>query len=86
MIQLVRNVGKFLSSLRQTQKTIVQSNYMDIMIYNNYKPENLGGKKISNGGTSVFLPESIKAIFVNTNERLSLQVSKDVVVLVQFWH
>ena len=74
MVELARKVGESLSSIRQ-KVTAVKSNFMDIMIYKE-KPEDFGGQNVSEGSTSILIPDSVKAMLPNTNESLSLQVSK----------
>ena len=76
MVELARKVGESLSSIRQ-KDTVVKSNFMDIVIYKE-KPEDFGGQMVSEGSTSVLIPDSTKAILPNTNESLSLQVSKEI--------
>lgn len=76
MVELARKVGESLSSIRQ-KDTVVKSNFMDIVIYKE-KPEDFGGQMVSEGSTSVLIPDSTKAILPNTNESLSLQVRKEI--------
>ena len=74
-LELVRKVGEVLSSTSHTsqQKTVVKSNFVDIVIYKN-TPDELRGKNISEEGANIVMPDS-KEIFPNTNGSVTLQVN-----------
>ncbi|XP_078350860.1 sperm receptor for egg jelly-like [Oculina patagonica] len=73
-LELVRKVSKVLSSKSPTnqRKTVINSNFVDIVIYKD-KPEDLSGRNISEGGADLVIPDS-KNIFPNTNESVTLQL------------
>ncbi|XP_022803093.1 sperm receptor for egg jelly-like [Stylophora pistillata] len=73
-LDLVRKVGEVLYSTgsNRQNKTVVKSNFVDIIIYEE-KPKDLSGKSISEGGASVAIPDS-KDIFPNANESVTIQM------------
>lgn len=80
-LELVRKVGEVLSSTSHSSqgKTVVKSNFVDILIYKE-KPEDLSRQNISEGGASIVIPDS-KNIFPKINDTVTLQVNLFFVVV-----
>lgn len=75
-MELIRKVGEVLhvTDDNRQNKTVVKSNFVDIVIYKE-KSEDLSGKNISESGASVVIPDS-KDVFPNANESVTIQVRR----------
>lgn len=75
-MELIRKVGEvlYVTDDNRQNKTVVKSNFVDIVIYKE-KPEDLSGKNISESGASVVIPDS-KDVFPNANESVTIQVRR----------
>lgn len=75
-MELIRKVGEVLhvTDDNRQNKTVVKSNFVDIVIYRE-KSEDLSGKNISESGASVVIPDS-KDVFPNANESVTIQVRR----------
>ena len=76
-LELAKKVSEVLSlnHQKETGKTVVKSNFVDIIIFKE-KPGDFEGKKLTEEDTSIFIPKSTKEMLPNTGDSLSIQASK----------